>query len=281
MGREVVVTLTDCHEYRYPGSVAEPIPVELIDAVRSEDAVLFCGAGLSASQGLPTASSLAQSIAARMRDFDGNPRDLTQVATAYAALRGRHALISFVVESLTQQPWQPGPAHADFAGLPFHAYVTTNWDALVEGALQAANRRHQIVVTDSDVPFLTRSAVPVVKAHGELARPDTLVITDRDYFDLFSLRPSLTHLLDHYFSSKTLVFVGFALADPDFKRLFHACTQRFGPLRRHAYAIQLRPTSADRRIWQAEQVDVIDADARDFAADLVRAMTQPQPSSTA
>lgn len=273
--------LPGCHERRYPALVAEPIPVELIDAVRNEDAVLFCGAGLSVSQGLPTAGALAQSIAARMQDFDGDPRNLTQVATAYAALRGRHALISFVVESLMRQPWRPGPAHADFAGLPFHAFVTTNWDTLVEGALRAAQRRHQVVITDSDIPFLTRAAVPVVKIHGELARPETLVITDRDYFDLFSLRLSLTRLLDHYFSTKTLVFVGFALADPDFKQLFHACTQRFGPLRRHAYAIQLGPAAADRHIWQAEQVDVIDADARDFAADLVHAVALPQSSGPA
>ncbi|MEV0754549.1 SIR2 family protein [Streptosporangium sp. NPDC050280] len=252
-----------------------PIPLELVESVQSGDVVAFCGAGLSALGGLPTGSQLARALASRLDDFDGNPDDLTEVSTTYSALRGRHALLSFLLDRVEHVPAAPTGTHRTLCGQPFAAFVSTNWDHFIEQSLSSLGIAHSVVVTDSELPFVRSGSVPVLKIHGTLTRPDTIVVTDRDYYDLFSAQPGIASVLNGYFATKTLLFLGYGLNDPDFKRLYYTLGRRFGPLQRRAYAIQLRPAATAVSVWREQRLDVIDRDAKEFAAELARATGLP------
>ncbi|MFD9940359.1 SIR2 family protein [Nonomuraea sp. NPDC059023] len=252
--------------------MSAPIPSELIDSVRHGETIVFCGAGLSAQAGLPTGVQLAHGLSDRIDGFDGNKDDLVEVSTTYSAMRGRHALLTFLLGRVNDDRLPPTAAHLALCGLPFTAYVSTNWDHLIERALHVQRIRHRTLVTDSELPFLQSAEVPVIKLHGTLARPDTIVVTDKDYYDLFAVRPGLASLVDGYFATKTLLFIGYALNDPDFKRIFYTCTRRFGPLRRRAYAVQRGVAAATIQVWREEHVDVIDQDALSFSRDLAAAV---------
>jgi hypothetical protein len=148
------------------------------------------------------------------------------------------------------------------------ALITTNWDDMLERALDSINKDYITVVADSTVPFMGAHQTPVIKLHGTLAQPETIVVTEKDHYDLFALRPGTTTLLESYFATKTLLFVGYSLADSDFKRLYHTCTARFGPLRRRAYAVQLAPTATTVAIWEEQQLEILDSNATDFISML-------------
>src|SRR5690348_12319745 len=132
--------------------VADSMPIDLVEAVRSGDAVVFCGAGLSALAGTPTATELAHILIVRLDRYDGDPHDLTAVATAYAAERGRHALIQSVLDSFRQRCVAPTATHRVLCRLPFAAFVTSNWDNLLEQALQSVGRKWMQLVTDQQLP---------------------------------------------------------------------------------------------------------------------------------
>ena len=73
-----------------------------------------------------------------------------------------------------------------------------------------------------------------------------------------------------YFATKTLLFLGYGLADEDFKRLYHEVERHLGKHKRRAYAVQLNPTMLAVKYWQQKNVEVIAADAMVFLEALGR-----------
>ncbi len=101
---------------------------------------------------------------------------------------------------------------------------------------------------DSDVPFDDPNRVQLIRLHGTLSQPDSLVLTEDDAADLFGRLPAVTKILQAHFASKTLLFVGYGLERPSLSRL---CFARLtGPIARYqrlAYAVQWPPESAGGR----------------------------------
>jgi hypothetical protein len=248
------------------------LSADLVEAVARGECAVFCGAGLSIPAGLPSGAQLAEHLADRLDSFDGNRRDLTEVASVYEAERGRHALISFFIDRIESLSSGPSAVHEALCRLPVTAFITTNWDDLLERTLLLQKRDHAVLVTDREVPFLRGGALPVIKLHGTLNRPDTIVVTDRDYHELFLTQPAVLSLLDSLFSTKTIIFIGYALGDSDFKRLYYSCTMRFGRLSRRAYAVQRNPRDSIVNMWRSQQIEVIDENAADFVAELASAV---------
>jgi hypothetical protein len=247
---------------------------ELVQALLQRELLVFCGAGLSTLAGAPSGNELARSLAQRIASFQGNTNDLTEVATAYTALRGRHALIAFLLDDFSRRALKVTTTHLELCRLPVSAFVTTNWDNVLERALDMIQKDYITVVTDSSVPFMGQTITPVIKFHGTLAQPDTLVVTDADYYDIFTKRPGMTALMESHFASKTFMFVGYNLADPDFKRLFYTTMARFGPLRRRAYALQLSPSETTVAIWEQQNVQIIDQNAATFIPTLSKIISR-------
>jgi hypothetical protein len=65
-------------------------------------------------------------------------------------------------------------------------------------------------------------------------------------------------------TSQTILFLGFGLADEDFRRLYHEVVRHLGNHKRRAYAVQLNPTLLTEKYWQQKNVQIIAADATEF-----------------
>ena len=255
------------------------IPRELLEQLRKGNVVLFCGAGISMSEGgLPSGRQLARELAQRARLGDVGGMTLPEVAQAYELEMGHQSLIAYITSRTDDPRYVPLCTHHLIATLPFKQIITTNWDNLLEEALRQAGRPFVKVVRDSGIAYADEEKALLIKLHGSIEQKDTIVITGDDYYDVFARLPETANLVRSYFATRTVLFLGFGLADQDFKRLYHEVVRHLGKHKRRAYAVQLDPAPLTVKYWQQKNVQVIAADATAFLETLREELGIAEPS---
>jgi hypothetical protein len=188
--------------------------------------------------------------------------------------------------------------HGVLADLPLPVYMTTNYDDFMVQALESRRkdpkrelcRWNQLVKDEPsifDSGFMPTVANPVVfHLHGHDKVPESLVLTEDDYLDFLVnisrdqalLPPRIQEAL----TGASLLFIGYSLADWDFRVLFRGLVMSTeSSLRRISVTVQLPPQSTDApestqqpvQKYLDEYFNKIDVrvywgTAREFAAEL-------------
>jgi hypothetical protein len=193
---------------------------------------------------------------------------------------------------------RPGEPHAVLAGLPIPLYMTTNYDDFMVRALLRAGKspRRELCrwnellegvpsVFDGHVGFAPTVEEPVVyHLHGTFDVPDSIVLTEDDYFDfLVAVSRSdevLPARIQAAVASTSLLFLGYKLADSSFRVLHRGLVATAPPgLRRVSVAVQLSPVDSDTartylgRYFSAMSVIVYWGEAEEFARTLLERWT--------
>ncbi|HEV7517597.1 MAG TPA: SIR2 family protein [Thermoanaerobaculia bacterium] len=215
-------------------------PPSLVRHLRAGRCVLFAGAGLSAWAKLPTWGELLATLVAEVRD-EGAVTDAEELQTLLAANQYlqvadccKERLGQRFYEVLRSLRGGDGPVpepHRLALRLPFAAWVTTNYDKLLERAYTAEHGGDQprvLTHKDSLGTLLFDGAPFILKAHGDIDRPDTVVLTARDYSALIQGNPSFNAFFSALLLTKAILFVGYSLSDPDFRLLVDRQLTLFG-----------------------------------------------------
>jgi SIR2-like domain len=222
--------------------------LELVaDAVRQGRCILFLGAGVHAPPpdgssfeypderrppiGPALSRGLAMNCNLARRFPQEDPSNLQRVALFYEIARSRQQLVDAVTDAV-QSGKSPSPMLRTLAELRFPLVITTNYDRLFENALAAAGKQPRVSVYTPMLEATTDYRDPTVespivfKIHGDIARPETIVITDEDYIQ-FILRMSnkdpydpIPLTLKYYLTGWTTLFVGYSLLDYNLRLLF-------------------------------------------------------------
>ena len=232
---------------------------------------------------------------------EGLPAELTAGSTRALDDRGLAARFS----SLVAAAWRTRAAtaapepHAVLARLPFRLYVTTNPDALLETALVAAGKtdpfvnlcpwnENVVAATDETLGFdaLLPERPLVYHLFGCVAQPDSLVLTEDDYFEFllkFKMNQrQIPSAVLRGLTDKALLFLGFRLDDWNFRVLFRSIMSQEGGRRRNRFAhiaVQIDPE--DGRVEEPElarrylkkyfgeaRIDIYWGNVDDFMAEL-------------
>lgn len=187
---------------------------------RSGHLVLFIGAGVSAGAGLPTWTDLL-ARAAEAAGLEENrmaallERDARDAASILdRRLKGE---LRREVARIIGEEKRYSLAHGLLASLPTCEAVTTNYDTLFEAAAQAGGRRLAILPdapVDADGRWL-------LKLHGSVERPQSIVITRSDYLNMPRQYGALMGLVQAMLLMRHMLFVGYSLSDEDFHELLH------------------------------------------------------------
>ena len=199
------------------------LPFELVDAVKSGNAVLFAGAGISLAAGLPSASVFAQSMIKLMHDvepdYSANPTGsaFAGIATDLSAVMGRQYLVEAIAKVIdSPQGVEPTEAHLKSVEL-FDHIITTNYDNLFEGAMSSLELNSDIYAEEIDGEISSRA---LIKLHGTIDIPSSLLLTESEVFMFDKTRPNLWNAALDELKSKVVVVVGASLHDPSIIRLF-------------------------------------------------------------
>jgi hypothetical protein len=222
--------------------------IELVaTAVREQRCVLFLGAGVHApspddspfdypaEQAPPRGCALSRTLAAACnlssRYPDENPCNLQRVALFHEITHSRHQLVKAITKAVHDGK-RPSPLLGALAQLGFPVIISTNYDHLFERALGAVGKDPRINVytprreTTIDYRDPTADSPILFKIHGDVARRETLVVTDEDYIQ-FVLRMSDKERYDpvpftvkYHLTGWTTLFVGYSLLDYNLRLLF-------------------------------------------------------------
>jgi len=218
------------------------IPSPLVDEIESGRCVPFVGAGLSMNAlvrdggVVPDWRELTAALArtAGVAEGIGGPA----VASAYERRYGRVQLVEAIRSVLRADRIEPGDAHVAFAELPFDTIYTTNFDLLLEDSLLRARRPFRSIVGELQMPFhggpLTTT---IVKMHGDLRHEEHMVVTAEDYAGYLERYPVIATHLSALLITRTPLFVGYSLSDPDFLHIREVVRSRLGKLQRMAYVV--------------------------------------------
>ena len=234
----------------------ERLVEELAELIASGEAVAFIGAGCSKSAGFDTWYELLEKLVARAEQlapgFPPEPRPNTPREYLQYAQRIRDHIIKAVGPEgyhgeIGRIFSRPGgldqlltPFHLDLVLLPFRAFVTTNYEEIIETALRISKRSQDrpqpVSVWNGDPrlisPAIRALAVPdairhVLHLHGVHWFRATIVLCTEDYESAYGFTdlasnqavraPAPPTLLFRVISallmSRRLVFIGFSLDD--------------------------------------------------------------------
>jgi hypothetical protein len=259
----------------------------------------------------PSASELAAYLVRQFKVTEASD-DLLRVAQWVYALRGGSGGLYEALHELFDRDFPPTALHDFLASAPGRLrgagrgkpplIVTTNYDDLVDRALEAQGEPYDLLVYMAEGPheglfchvMADGVVIPIVepesylaidpdrqtvilKMHGYVCRrdpdADSYVITEDHYIEYLS-RTDLTRLLPKPVMARLLnshlLFLGYSLRDWNFRAiLYYIYNHRLRD--NDWWAIQLNPDRLERRSWEKRNVEIINVTLEQYIPALERA----------
>jgi hypothetical protein len=235
------------------------------------EGVLFVGAGASRAAGFPTWAELSRDMAERIL---GTARDVGEQADLEAYLRsegplavaqllrdriGPYEYHRFLSEAL-RRPAPLAPVHHAIRRLPASLILTTNFDKLLERTFRLPDGDDPPVVVSTPqlATIQERSGPLVVKMHGDIDHPESIVLTADDYSGYFERHRAMRNFLEYQLSYRTVLFLGFGLRDPNFELIFDEARRILAGRGRPAYAVMVGINPIEAARWRTRGIHIID-----------------------
>lgn len=135
---------------------------------------------------------------------------------------------------------KPTPSHEALVELGLPLLFMTNYDELIEDTHTALGLSLRVSADEGEFKAhaAQRPDRHLVKVHGSIARPDTIVLTRNDYSRARATRREMLGHLRHELASASFLFVGFSLSDPNFNQLYDDIRESLGMLSPVSYTVQ-------------------------------------------
>lgn len=188
------------------------------EALSNHNAAVLIGSGLSIPAGLVNWKDLMRTIAAEIGLDVEKENDLVAVAQYHFNERGGRQRINQTLVSEFSGRARITENHRILAQLPIETYWTTNYDRVIEQALQGAGKRADIKITGENLATtLPRRDVVVYKMHGDASDPANAIVTKDDYESYSTTRRGqlFSTALRGDLVSKTFLCLGFSFSDPN------------------------------------------------------------------
>lgn len=219
------------------------IPKPLLEDIVGWKCLPFIGAGFSLNAELPPDKHMVdwkQLIAELANDLNTRTSNPLEVAQEYQNAFGRPKLIETLEKILHVYIIKPGDVHKHFVktGL-FDVIYTTNFDALLEDACDQEKIKCRTISRPNQISlFEGRPTINIIKMHGEL--PDLeIVFTKKDYESYESNHDAIVAHLKGLLTTKTVLFLGYSLQDPNFQQIKQMIEKMMGTSVRKSYIVLL------------------------------------------
>lgn len=207
----------------------------LIKELSARRCIVFTGAGVSAgcqstvgNRRPPKWDELLTELAGKIRNQDEVRTLSEQLISEKKFLDAAEVIVSALnhadyVDAMRQifdiPRYQQSPLHEAILRIDPKVLITTNYDTVYDRYCQqgqAAEGYNVFKYTDHHLVGQLRSPIRcVIKAHGCITDPDSIVLTRSSYFSAKQKNPHFFRTLDALFLTHTIIFIGYSLGDPD------------------------------------------------------------------
>jgi hypothetical protein len=198
------------------------IPIELINKIQQRKIVVFVGAGLSVSLGMPNWKQLVINILQQLKDkepkaqgyIDALNRELLEPIEVLGKIESLKTDVIRIFEKEIKKfrKHLKDDLHEKIGKISSKV-ITTNYDDFLESNLPYFEK---IVYTNSyKLSQMSNYSSYILKIHGDIEEPDKCILFPSQYENLYSSSENCPIFeLKKIFSDNSLLFIGFGLNDP-------------------------------------------------------------------
>ncbi|MFB3886929.1 MAG: SIR2 family protein [Thermodesulfobacteriota bacterium] len=229
---------------------------------------IFIGAGCSMAVGLPSWKQLLENLIAKY-GIQTKEDNLLKLASRVERSIGHSNLVD-EISDICRAPQKRGSSiHELLTELDVNLYITTNYDHLLEEAFRKRGIEPHVVHADLDLAVLNPTVKTIVKLHGDIDSPSSLVFTERDYRQYNTKHRGFVEWLKAKSTELTMLFLGTSFDDPRLVETDDHVIEFFGENRRNHLMVLKKPereSGQDMGDFQAALEDFEDR-CRSFEVD--------------
>lgn len=182
----------------------------------------------------------------------------------------------------SRQPFiRTTPSHSALVRLDLPLLFTTNYDELIEAAYLDAGQPLRVSIKEEQFKA-RRSEKPqphLVKLHGSIDQPDTVVLTRLDYARARAGRTEMLTSLRNEMAETAFLFVGFSLSDPNFNLIHDDIRLVYGMNLPASYTVQGRRNTIKERYLRSLGVNTVWLDSWNDLPEFLALIRPIEPST--
>jgi hypothetical protein len=261
---------------------------ELRHAYQTGRLVLFAGAGVSASLGLPTWSDLIAQLATEL-GYDpkvfasyGSPLALAEY---YRRKKGTLGPLRSWMDREWHRPdvdIHNSQIHHLITLGNFPRIYTTNYDRWLELAHDAHRVPYDKIASVADLVRVTEGRRQIIKFHGDFDDDAPIVLDETSYYERLSFDSPLDIKLSHDVLGHSVLFIGYSISDINIRLLFYRLTNMWSrhslaSARPRSYLFTSRPNPVAEEVlgnWGIEMLVSDEDDPREALTGFLRELVQ-------
>lgn len=236
-------------------------PKSLIKDLAAGRCVVFLGSGISCNAKNATGQrpkawrALLEQASAGLEA--GKKRVIKQCLDRYDYLMacelvkkalGPDVFSDFLRDEFLTPGYQPANIHKDILGLYSPIVITPNFDKIYDTYVTAETTGTIPILnyySDAIIDQVKSGKQIVLKIHGTIDERGKLIFTKEDYAKARNKYASFYKLLEALILTKTFLFLGAGLNDPDIQLLLENYSFQYGHTRKHFFVIHDKEYSDD------------------------------------
>lgn len=232
----------------------------LAELIKQKKVLLFVGAGISASIGLPTWDFLMESLGEKegfentlFRSHGDNMMlaEYVNKDIIYEELRKRMCI------SKDTEEWEKlkqSEIYKLLLELDFPVIYTTNFDTLLENYFDIQNHEYKKIVKISDLEKEEdcEEVTRIVKFHGDIECEESIVLSESQYFERMDFRSFLDILLQADMLKYHILFLGYSLSDINIKLLLYLMRKQLkqNGIDKKAFIFTATPNQVQKKVFE-------------------------------
>lgn len=200
----------------------------LARSIAERRTILFVGAGVSMSVGLPSWQTLIDHMIKELglddTNVGGRECSYQTLAEFYRLKQGSIGPLRSWMDS----NWQVSPdrvrasrLHQLIVSLDFPIIYTTNYDRNLETAFEIHGRDFVKIAHAKDLTRIREGVTQVIKYHGDFDDDTSLVLTETDYFNRLAFDSPLDVKFRADALGRAILFIGYSMSDMNIRLLLH------------------------------------------------------------
>lgn len=221
------------------------------EAKNDNKLVFFIGSGMSKNVGLPDWGELIDEL---KKDLNTTEEDYLKIAQLYFLEFGEYEYIKKVKSFFPSENIVIKNTHSLLVKLFPQNIITTNWDIVIEKAIENEMALYDVVRNDSEL-INTTSNRKLIKMHGDI-EIGNIIFKEDDYLEYSQKFPLIENYVKSILSTNTVIFFGYSYNDINLKYITK-WIQNSSKVRPPAYMIVFKEDKIQEKYFKNHGVSVL------------------------
>lgn len=236
----------------------------LAEKIKQGNVILFVGAGVSATLGVPTWGELMNYLADSLRidrDIFKMYGDPLQLAEYYKLKKGSIGQLRSWMDvnwNIEEKKIQDSSVYERILQLGIPIIYTTNFDRCIEKAFDIHKKAYIKITKVEDISRIQKDTTQIIKFHGDFDSDDSIVLTESSYFDRMDFETPLDIKLRSDILGKSLLFIGYSLSDINMRYMLYKLNKIWqgnnNSLPPKSYIFMTTPNPIQEKIWESRNI---------------------------